>query len=106
MLKSLVHCTLVAIVAVIAYVYLNEFFVYLGEPVYVNSVYGKLKGRISQVRGGRQIYSFTSIPYAKAPVEDLRFEVCMFTNSVLQASKCFSCLCDTNPVFPDCFHFS
>lgn len=75
MLRDLVYCTLVAFVALIAYNYMNDFFVYIGEPVYVNSVYGKLKGRISQIRGGRKIYSFTSIPYAKPPIGDLRFEV-------------------------------
>ncbi len=77
MLRDLVYCTLMAIVAFIAYNYMSDFFVYVGEPVYVNSVYGKLKGRISQVRGGRKISSFTSIPYALPPVGDLRFLVSM-----------------------------
>lgn len=75
MLRNLVYCTLVAFVAFIAYNYMNDLFVYVGEPVYVNSVYGKLKGRIFQARGGRLGYSFTNIPFAKAPLKELRFEV-------------------------------
>ncbi|CAL8080996.1 unnamed protein product [Orchesella dallaii] len=71
MLRGLVQYILVAIVALIAYIYLNEFFVYIGEPVYVDTKYGSLKGRSQTIRGGRKVYSFTSIPYAKPPV---RFE--------------------------------
>ncbi|VVC41623.1 Hypothetical protein CINCED_3A016801 [Cinara cedri] len=35
---------------------------------------GILKGRILKSRGGRPYYSFTSVPYAKPPVGELRFE--------------------------------
>ncbi|ODM99014.1 Esterase-5C [Orchesella cincta] len=75
MLRGLVQYILVAVVALIAYFYLNEFFVYFGEPVYLDTKYGTLKGKIQPIRGGRQVYSFTSIPYGKPPIGDLRFEV-------------------------------
>lgn len=75
LLRSFVHAVLIAALSIIVYNYLGDFFVYFGEPVYLTSVYGKLKGRILKARGGREIYSFTSIPYAKPPLDDLRFEV-------------------------------
>lgn len=49
MLRNLVYCTLVAFVSFIAYNYMNDLFVYVGEPVYVNSVYGKLKGSFENI---------------------------------------------------------
>lgn len=76
MFKSSVQYILIVIVAILAYVYLGEFFVYFGQPVYVNSVFGTVRGRVSKARGGREIYSFT-IPYGKPPTVDegLRFQV-------------------------------
>lgn len=75
MLRNLVHYSLIVLVAFTAYIYLNDFIVYLGEPIYLDTVYGKVKGSVRNIRGGRKIYAFTSIPYAKPPVENLRFEV-------------------------------
>jgi len=36
---------------------------------------GAIKGQISKSRDGRDFYSFTSIPYAKPPINELRFKV-------------------------------
>jgi len=36
---------------------------------------GAIQGVTSKSRDGRDFYSFTAIPYAKAPVDELRFEV-------------------------------
>lgn len=36
---------------------------------------GFLKGQIFKSRDGRPYYSFTSIPYAKPPVGEFRFQV-------------------------------
>lgn len=36
---------------------------------------GSLKGKVTNTYKGREIYSFTGIPYAKPPLGPLRFEV-------------------------------
>lgn len=36
---------------------------------------GKIKGQILKSRNGRPYYSYTGIPYAKPPVNELRFKV-------------------------------
>lgn len=36
---------------------------------------GALRGQILKSRNGRDFYSFTGIPYAKPPIDDLRFKV-------------------------------
>lgn len=36
---------------------------------------GKIQGIESYTRGGRQIYEYLQIPFAKPPVGELRFEV-------------------------------
>ncbi|XP_050428100.1 juvenile hormone esterase-like [Adelges cooleyi] len=43
------------------------------EPI-INTKNGQLKGKILESRDGRKFYSFTSIPYAKPPIGDLRFK--------------------------------
>lgn len=44
---------------------------------------GALRGRTSKSRNGRDFYSFTSIPYAKPPVDELRFKVCYLEMYIL-----------------------
>jgi len=36
---------------------------------------GILRGQVFQSRGGRAYYAYTSVPYAKPPIEELRFKV-------------------------------
>lgn len=48
------------------------------EPV-VNTLLGQVKGFTLTSRLGKTIYSFTSIRYAKAPVDELRFQVSFVT---------------------------
>jgi len=36
---------------------------------------GEIRGQTLKSRNGRDYYAFTSIPYAKPPVGDLRFKV-------------------------------
>lgn len=43
----------------------------------VSTTSGKLQGVISTSRDGREFYSYHKIPYAKPPIGDLRFEVCL-----------------------------
>ncbi|XP_050531739.1 juvenile hormone esterase-like isoform X2 [Daktulosphaira vitifoliae] len=43
------------------------------EPI-INTKNGLLKGRIAKSRNGRNFYSFTGIPYAMPPINELRFE--------------------------------
>lgn len=43
--------------------------------VLVNVEQGQLKGKSETDYEGRIFYSFMGIPYAKPPIEDLRFKV-------------------------------
>lgn len=49
------------------------------STVYCDSVVkttkGEIKGQSLKSRNGRDYHSFTGIPYAKPPVDDLRFKV-------------------------------
>lgn len=47
------------------------------QPI-VNTSLGKVKGFILKSRLGKPIYSFTGIRYAKAPVNELRFQVRLY----------------------------
>lgn len=38
---------------------------------------GKLRGKILESRDGRPYYSYTGIPYAKPPIGERRFKVCI-----------------------------
>jgi len=53
---------------------------YFHEPQELSPVVtvsgGKLQGVVSYSRNGNKIYEFLSVPYAKKPVGNLRFEVC------------------------------
>lgn len=46
----------------------------ISDPV-VRITKGAIRGITSKSRDGRDFYSFTAIPYAKPPVDELRFEV-------------------------------
>lgn len=39
---------------------------------------GSVRGQVLKSRDGRNYYSFTSIPYAKPPIDELRFKVRIF----------------------------
>lgn len=45
-----------------------------GESVIVKSPLGQIQGSVMQSRLGKTIYAFRGVRYAKAPVEDLRFQ--------------------------------
>ncbi|CAG9773584.1 unnamed protein product [Ceutorhynchus assimilis] len=45
-----------------------------GEPLIVATPMGQIQGSVIQSRLGKPIYSFRGIRYAKAPVEELRFQ--------------------------------
>ena len=47
----------------------------LAEDVMVNIKQGKLKGERVDHDMGQYYYAFKGIPYAKAPVKELRFQV-------------------------------
>lgn len=49
------------------------------DPV-VKTTKGVIRGQILKSRDARDFYSFTGIPYAKPPVDELRFQV----NIILQ----------------------
>lgn len=46
-----------------------------GEPLIVTTPMGQIQGSVIQSRLGKPIYSFRGIRYAKAPKEELRFQV-------------------------------
>lgn len=46
------------------------------EPVVYTSL-GSIKGSLMKTRLGKTIYSFRSIRYGQAPVDNLRFKVCL-----------------------------
>jgi hypothetical protein len=48
-----------------------------GSSVIVDTNYGQLRGMKGTARNGRMFFEFLGIPYAQAPVGDLRFEVRM-----------------------------
>jgi hypothetical protein len=89
MFKELFYTTVLALCAIIWNVYRSELDTLLyeqkGDPVEINSVYGKLKGQTGFTRGGRRIEKFTSIPYAKPPMGQLRFEVACQTSLICYA---------------------
>jgi len=41
----------------------------------VNTLYGKLEGTVDYSRSGREFYQFSGIPFAKPPINELRFKV-------------------------------
>lgn len=80
---KLLYIILIAVGAVVLNVYWEtvETFVNTfkqGDPIKINTVFGPLIGQTGLTRGGRTIYKFTSIPYAKPPLGQLRFEVTTF----------------------------
>lgn len=52
------------------------------DPV-VHVTKGALRGQILKSRDGRDFYSFTGIPYAKPPINDLRFKVNHYCISII-----------------------
>ena len=48
------------------------------DDVTVSTVYGDVIGQGIPVASGKVINSFLGVPYAKPPVGDLRFTVCIF----------------------------
>lgn len=40
---------------------------------------GLLRGKFMSTNNGRKLYAFTSIPYARPPLGELRFQVSRFT---------------------------
>lgn len=51
------------------------------ETVNVQVVQGTLRGKKVDAKYGGTFYSFQGIPYAKPPVGDLRFKVCIIISS-------------------------
>lgn len=44
---------------------------------------GAIRGQILKSRDGRDFYSFTGIPYAKPPIDDLRFKVNQYCINII-----------------------
>lgn len=47
------------------------------QPIFATPL-GEIKGYYTKTRGNRQISAFTAIPFAKPPLENLRFEVLLY----------------------------
>lgn len=62
----------------IAYYYKSTESQRLDGPI-VDTQYGQVKGVRSESRQGRTFYEFLGIPYAQAPIGELRFEVSVIT---------------------------
>lgn len=45
------------------------------QRIIVNTNLGEVEGVMEKSRAGRQFFAFYRIPYAEAPIEELRFEV-------------------------------
>lgn len=45
------------------------------NPKIVSTIYGKVEGHIMYSRSNKSFYAFEGIPFAKAPIKDLRFKV-------------------------------
>lgn len=69
--KKLTISTLIALIAVAYNFYVNRKI--LG-PI-LETKLGKLQGIVTQSRNGQDVHEYLGIPFAKAPVGDLRFEV-------------------------------
>lgn len=52
------------------------------SEVEVSISQGRLRGSVLQSRNGSKFYAFRSIPYAKPPIGELRFEVSTCTKNV------------------------
>jgi hypothetical protein len=55
--------------------FVDYFFLHTGESTLLELKAGKLQGKISTSRDGREFYEFLGIPYAQPPVGKLRFLV-------------------------------
>lgn len=60
------------ILSTLVYCYLNNYF---SQLIFVHTEYGSLQGFAATSRDGRRFYQFNAIPFAKAPIGRLRFQV-------------------------------
>jgi len=58
------------------------------DPV-VRITKGAIRGLTSKSRDDRDFYSFTAIPYAKPPVDELRFEVNFIKTYIIRYNETF-----------------
>lgn len=80
MLKEALYTIIVAIVVLYVNVFWESLETFInaykkGEPVEIDTVFGPLIGQTGVTRTGKEIYKFTSIPYGKPALGELRFEV-------------------------------
>jgi len=54
---------------------IDYFFIHTGEVTTLELKAGKLRGKISTSRDGREFYEFLGVPYAQPPLGKLRFAV-------------------------------
>ncbi|XP_021946368.1 venom carboxylesterase-6 [Folsomia candida] len=79
MLKEALYTIIVAIVVLYVNVFWESLETFInaykkGEPVEIDTVFGPLIGQTGVTRTGKEIYKFTSIPYGKPALGELRFE--------------------------------
>ena len=48
-----------------------------GQGTVVNTKYGPVEGHVVDLGNGQSVLSFLAVPYARPPVESLRFQVCI-----------------------------
>lgn len=69
-------CTIVLLVTVIRIIFAGNDDDTTTEYRTVETAYGSVRGKLATtIVGNRQIYEFLGIPYAKPPIESLRFKV-------------------------------
>lgn len=56
------------------------------DPV-ITTAKGSVRGQVLKSRDGRDYHSFTGIPYAKPPVDELRFKVSCFPVEIILLYK-------------------
>jgi len=67
------------------YIVLSSLNIYHSKSPVVNTHSGKVQGIVSSSRDGNQFFAFRAIPFAKPPLNELRFEVSLLQKDNLLA---------------------
>jgi hypothetical protein len=62
------------------YIIISSLGIYHSSSPVVETKLGSVQGIVSASRDGREFYEYRNIPFAKPPVEELRFEVSILSS--------------------------
>lgn len=54
------------------------------ENVWVNTTNGQIKGRVQKTVAGTIFHTFSGIPFAEPPINELRFQVYNSVNNIIR----------------------